>query len=104
VISVLSGFGMITGVSLRPLYLIFVRVLGLALLMGRTPSSKDTELPVLRHEVAVLRRPTPSPAWTGRTGRCSPVGSRSRSSQLPATIEDPAARDDRQPCRSDSST
>jgi hypothetical protein len=31
-------------------------------------------------------------------------GSRSRPSPLPATIEDPAARDDRQPCRSVSST
>ena len=31
-------------------------------------------------------------------------GSRSRPSPLPATMEDPAARDDRQPCRSVSST
>jgi hypothetical protein len=50
---------MITGVSLRLLYLIFQQVLGLVLLMGRTASSKDVELLVLRHEVAVLRRTNP---------------------------------------------
>ena len=38
------------------LYLIFWQVLGLVLLMGRTSSTKDVELLVLRHEVAVLRR------------------------------------------------
>ena len=42
--------------SLRLLYLIFCQVLGLVLLMGRTSSTKDIELLVLRHEVAVLRR------------------------------------------------
>jgi hypothetical protein len=61
VISVLWGFGMITGVSLPLLYLIFIPVLGLVLLMGRTASSKDTALLVLHHEVAVLRRTNPEP-------------------------------------------
>ena len=42
--------------SLRLLYLIFRQVLGLVLLLGRTSSTKDVELLVLRHEVAVLRR------------------------------------------------
>ena len=37
-------------VSLRLLYLIFQQVLGLVLLMGRTSSTRDVELPVLRHE------------------------------------------------------
>jgi len=45
---------MIAAVSLRLLYLIFVKLLGLVLLLGRTASSKDIELLVLRHEVAVL--------------------------------------------------
>jgi putative transposase len=46
-------------VSLRLLYLMFVQVLGLVLLMGRTSAAKDVELLVLRHEVAVLRRANP---------------------------------------------
>ncbi len=50
------------------LYLIFQQVLGLVLLMGHTPSTKDVELLVLRHEVAVLRRtnPTPHLDWADR--------------------------------------
>jgi hypothetical protein len=44
------------GVSLWLLYLIFRQVLGLVLLLGRTSSTKDVELLVLRHEVAILRR------------------------------------------------
>jgi hypothetical protein len=48
-------------VSLRLLYLIFWKVLGLVLLAVRTSSAKDVELLVLRHEVAVLRRTNPRP-------------------------------------------
>jgi hypothetical protein len=40
-------------------YMIFVRLLNLLLLLGRSSASKDVELLVLRHEVAVLRRGTP---------------------------------------------
>ena len=47
--------------SLRLLYLIFRQVLGLVLLKGRTSSTKDVELLVLRHEVTVLRRTNPRP-------------------------------------------
>jgi hypothetical protein len=47
-------------VSLRMLYLIFQQVLGLVLLLGRASSSKDVEVLVLRHEVAVLRRTNPA--------------------------------------------
>jgi putative transposase len=46
---------------MRLLYLIFQQVLGLVLLLGRTSSTKDVELLVLRHEVAVLRRDNPRP-------------------------------------------
>jgi len=55
-------------VSLRLLYLIFVQVLGLVLLLGRTSAAKDVELLVLRHEVAVLRRTNPRPrlVWADR--------------------------------------
>ena len=59
---------MIAAVSLRLLYLIFQQVLRLVFLLGRTTSTKDVELMVLRHEVAVLRRTNPRPRlhWADR--------------------------------------
>jgi putative transposase len=55
-------------VSPRLLYLIFDRLLNWLLLLGRTSSSKNLELLVLRHEVAVLRRTNPGPRldWVDR--------------------------------------
>jgi transposase len=49
--------------SIRLLYLIFVRVCGWLVLLGRSSASKNIELLVLRHEVAVLRRTQPKPRW-----------------------------------------
>src|SRR6266700_5594005 len=54
--------------SLRLLYLIFARLCSWLVLLGRSSASKDAELLVLRHEVAVLRRAYPRPRldWADR--------------------------------------
>ena len=59
---------MIVDVLLRLLDLIFDRLLIWLTLLGRTSTSKDVELLVLRHEVAVLRRTSPRPHlnWADR--------------------------------------
>jgi hypothetical protein len=64
-------------VSFRLLYLIFIRLLGYLTLVSRASSSKDIEILILRHEVAVLRetQPETSPglARPSRARRADPI-------------------------------
>ncbi|MFC9219895.1 hypothetical protein ACFT8W_03625 [Streptomyces hygroscopicus] len=54
--------------SLRLLYLIFCRLLGCLLLLGRSAAANNAEILALRHEVAVLRRQIKRPqlSWADR--------------------------------------
>jgi putative transposase len=55
-------------VSPRPFYLVMIRVFGWLVLLSRSRASKDAEIMVLRHEVAVLRRQVARPSldWADR--------------------------------------
>ena len=54
--------------SLRLLYLVFVCLCGWLVLLSQSSASKNAELLVLRHEIAVLRRANPRPRldWADR--------------------------------------
>jgi hypothetical protein len=80
-------------VSLRLLYLIFGQLISWLTLHARTTSSKDIELLVLRHEVAVLRRTNPRPRldWADRALfaaliRCLSHSLRGHRLDTPATV------------------
>jgi hypothetical protein len=47
-------------------YLVVCRLLGLLVLFARGDASKDVEILVLRHELSILRRQVPRPAFTPR--------------------------------------
>jgi putative transposase len=69
-------------VCLRLLCLIFIRVCGWLVLLGRLTAPEDAELLVLRHEVAVLRRAHPRP----RAGLSRPGGPRRPDRLLPGKL------------------
>jgi hypothetical protein len=71
--------------ALRLLYLIVLRVFGWIALLARLQVSKDVEILVLRHQLAVLRRQVAAPRPSRAAGRSFP---RSRGYCLQATKTD----------------
>jgi hypothetical protein len=79
--------------TLRLLYLVLIRVFGWLALLGRSQASKDAEIMVLQHEVAVLRRQVTRPKldWADRVvlsavARLLPAALRARRLVTPGTL------------------
>jgi hypothetical protein len=79
--------------ALRLIYQMFAKLLGWIVLRSRSDTSKDIEILVLRHQLAVLQRRTPRPrtTWTDRAliaalTRLLPVRRRLGLLVTPATI------------------
>ena len=76
--------------TLRLLYLIVIRVFGWLALLGRGQASKDAEIMLLQHEVAVLWRQVtrPSPDWADRAvlARLLPAALRCHRLVTPGTL------------------
>ncbi len=79
--------------TLQLIYLIFAKLLGWMVLHTRSDATKDIEILVLRHQLAVLRRRTPRPrmTWSDRAliaalARLLPVRRRLGLLVTPATI------------------
>ncbi len=62
--------------TFRLLYLIFIRLCGWLALLPRSDNVKDTEILVLRHQIAVLQRQVRSPrlTWADRAVLASLTG------------------------------
>ncbi|MFI6298599.1 integrase core domain-containing protein [Nonomuraea sp. NPDC050790] len=79
--------------ALRLLYLIFLQLAGWLMLLVRSDASKDVEILVLRHQLAVLRRQVarPRPSWADRAvisvlARLLPAADRLRLFVTPGTL------------------
>jgi putative transposase len=71
-------------VAVRLLYLIFRQLVAWLGLLARSSRSKDVEILVLRHEVAVLRRQVSGPrlSWADRAVFAAPTRLLSQACQL----------------------